>query len=431
MTSDDRTTSSNTSFDSVALTRRNYLRATVASAGTAALAGCTGAISGGSGGSSGPVKVGVLSPLSGAWTVYGRAHKRGFEMAAREVNNEDGINGRDIELVVEDTKTDPKTVTEKAQKVIRQDNVDIVAGTFSSASRNAAAPVITQEDTILLYPTFYEGQDQENSPGTCNDLIFMFGPVPSQQAGPWMDRMTSEHGKKFYMVGSDYVWPQVTNQRVKSALDELGGSVVNEEYIPLGTSDFGSVISRISNSDADIVFGTLTGTDTIAFAKQFYNRGLQNEFTYWTVDDEEFATKGKGPEASVGTYVSFDYFQTIDTDQNNSFIKEVKNEYGSDAGMDTVGAGMYNAGRMFAKAANEAGSVATDDVIGGLEGLEHTGPQGPVKMREKDHQMVLPSYLTRVKKSWTSFENMFETLDEQNSVTPQTANCDFPIGRGQ
>ncbi|MFB6107284.1 MAG: substrate-binding protein [Haloplanus sp.] len=412
------------------VSRRRFLQASVASAGVTALAGCSG---GGPGGSSGPVKVGVLSPLSGAWTVYGKAHRRGFELAMDEVNDNGGINGRDVKVIVEDTKTDPKTVTEKAQKVIRRDDVDVVAGTFSSASRNAAAPVVTQEDTVLLYPTFYEGQDQEKFPGTCNDLLFMFGIVPSQQAAPWMDYMTSEHGKKFYMVGSDYVWPHLTNKRVKQSLSDLGGEVVDEEYIPLGTSDFGAVLSRISNSDADVVFGTLTGTDTIAFAKQFYSRGLNEEFTYWTVDDEEFATQGKGPQAARGTYVSFDYFQTIDTDLNNKFVDKVKSKYGKETGMDTVGAAMYNAGHMFAKAANSAGSVKTDDVIGGLEGLSHTGPQGDVTMRKKDHQMVLPSYLTKVPEDWSDpndFEGMFEVVDSKKSVTPATANCEFPLGTG-
>ena len=408
--------------------RRTFLKAAgVTSAlGLSSMAGCLGGVFGGSG-ESGPVKIGVLSPLSGAWTVYGRAHKRGIELAMQEVNENGGINGRDVEVIVEDTKTEPQTVTEKAQQLIRQDDVDVLAGTFSSASRNAAAPVATNNDTVLLYPTFYEGQDQENYPGTCNDLLFMFGVIPSQQASPWMDRMTSEHGKKFYMVGSDYVWPKVTNRRVKASLDELGGSVVNEEYIPLGTSDFSSVLSRIEDSDADIVFGTLTGTDTIQFAKQYYSRGLNEEFTYWTVDDEEFATNGKGPETSAGTYVSFDYFQTIETSQNNDFVQKVKNEYGEEEGMNTVGTAMYNIGHMFAKAGNNAGSVQNDDIISNLEGMEHTGPQGNMKMREKDHQMVLPSYLARVQEDWTNFDDMFEIVDMKETVTPQTANCEFPL----
>ena len=406
--------------------RRGFLRLGAASAGAVGLTGLAGcAVLGGEG-----VKVGVLSPLSGPWTVYGKAHSRGFKLAIDEVNQNGGVTDSDVEVIVEDTKTDPKTVTEKARKLVKQDNVDVLAGTFSSASRNAAAPVAQSSNTVLLYPTFYEGQDQRNYPGVCNDLIFMFGIIPSQQVWPWMDHMTAEHGKRFYMVGSDYVWPRQTNERVAAKLNELGGRVVGEEYIPLGTSDFGSVLSRISNSNADIVFGTLTGTDTIAFAKQFYSRGMQNNYTYWTVDDEEFATKGKGPQASKGTYVSFDYFYTIETKENTQFIQKVKKKYGKGAGMDTVGAAMYNAGHMFAKAANKAGSVKTDDLISGLEGSSFTGPQGDIKIRAKDHQAVLPSYLARVPQDWSNpnnLENMFEIIDNKGAVQPKTANCNFPL----
>lgn len=411
--------------------RRDFIKYGTASVGATALAGCSGL---GGGGGEGPVKIGVLSPLSGPWTVYGEAHRRGIELAAKEINENGGINGRDVELIVEDTETDPSTVTEKAQKVTRDDNVDVVAGTFSSASRNAAAPVVTQEDAVLLYPTFYEGQDQENFPGTCNDLIFMFGIIPSQQASPWMEMMTQEHGDRFYMVGSDYVWPQVTNRRVRNTLEELGGTVVEEEYIPLGTDEFGSVLSRIDDSDADLVFGTLTGTDTIAFAQQFYSRDMNEEFVYWTVDDEEFATRGKGPQASRGTYVSFDYFQTVDTPENNEFVDSFLNEFGEDTGVNTVGVAMYNAGHMFAKAAEETGSVETDEIINGLEGLTHTGPQGEITMRERDHQMVLPSYLAQVPEDWSDaddLEGMFEIIDSRDSVTPEEANCEFPLQRSE
>lgn len=404
--------------------RRNYLKA-AAGAVSVSLAGCIGGLGGGGEG----VTVGVLSPLSGDWTVYGEAHSRGFELAINEVNENGGINGEDVEMVLEDTQTEPRVVTEKANELVRQEDVDVLAGTFSSAERNAAAPVATENDVPLLYPTFYEGQSQDYFPGACNELLFMFGPVPAQQSDPWMEYMTSEYGDRFYMIGSDYVWPQETNRRVRNTLEEMGGTVVEEEYIPLGTSDFSSPLSRIADSDADIVFGTLTGTDTINFGRQFYNAELNEQFTYWTVDDEEFATEGKGPEASAGTYVSFDYFQTIDSEENNQFIEKVKNEYGEDEGMNTVGAAMYNVGHMLAQAANDAGSAEADDIIDGLEGLTYTGPQGEIEMREKDHQAVLPSYLVRVTENWTNYEDMFEIVDSTGPVDPGEAECDFPLDR--
>src|SRR5215218_10625602 len=136
-----------------------------------------------------PIKVGVISPLTGAWTVYGKAHISGFELAVDEINEAGGVLGRKIEVVVGDSKTEPRIVVEQANRLIRQDRVDFLAGTFSSDERNAAGPVVTSANKILLYPTFYEGQEKEYHPGVCNKNIFMFGPEPTQQVWPHMQYM--------------------------------------------------------------------------------------------------------------------------------------------------------------------------------------------------------------------------------------------------
>src|SRR5918998_2970930 len=104
-----------------------------------------------------PIKIGVISPLTGAWTVYGKAHFSGFELAVDEINQKGGVLGRPIEIVVGDSKTEPRIVVEQANRLVRQERVDFLAGTFSSAERNAAGPVVTSADKVLLYPTFYEG----------------------------------------------------------------------------------------------------------------------------------------------------------------------------------------------------------------------------------------------------------------------------------
>ncbi len=151
-----------------------------------------------------PIKVGVISPLSGAWTVYGKAHIAGFELAVDEINAKGGVLGRQMEIVVGDSKTEPRIVVEQANRLIRNEKVDFLAGTFSSAERNAAGPVVKALDKVLLYPTFYEGQEKEYYPGVCNKNIFMFGPEPTQQVWPHMEYMMNKFGKKFFMIGSDY-----------------------------------------------------------------------------------------------------------------------------------------------------------------------------------------------------------------------------------
>lgn len=375
-----------------------------------------------------PIRVGVISPLTGAWTVYGRAHASGFELAVDEINAKGGILGRPVEVVLADSKTEPRIVVEQANRLIRQERVDFLAGTFSSAERNAGAPVATQANKILLYPTFYEGQEGEYYPGVCNKNIFMFGPEPTQQVWPFMDHMMKEFGKKFFMIGSDYVWPQVTNLVTKRKIAELGGEVVNEVYIPFNTPQYDSVLRDIRGSGADIIFHTLTGSDTVNFRQQFVAAGMNKDFTLWTVDDEEVVTSGLGPKSSAGTYVSFDYFMSIVHPNNKKFLEGFRAKFGKDALMNTVGVAMYNAAHMAALAIEKTGEVSTDALREGLEDLTFDqAPQGSVTMRKLDHQLVVPSYLMRVRADWTSVNDMFEEVLSVAEAVPLDGRCEYPL----
>lgn len=370
------------------------------------------------------IRVGVISPLTGAWTVYGKAHSAGFQLAVDEINAAGGVLGRKIEIVLADSKTEPRIVVEQANRLIRQERVDFLAGTFSSAERNAAAPVVTSANKVLLYPTFYEGQEQAYYPGVCNHNIFMFGPEPTQQVWPFMEYMVKNFGKKFFMIGSDYVWPRVTNKFTKEKLKEVGGEVVGELYIPFNTPQYDSALRQIRESKANVIFHSLTGSDTVNFRKQYVAAGMNKELTLWTVDDEEVVTSGLGPDVSAGTCVSFDYFMSISGPNNQAFLKNFRAKFGEKALMNTVGVAMYNAAHMAAMAIKKTGKVSTESLRDGLKDLEFDkAPQGKVTMRGRDNQMVLPSYLMRVRQGWTGVNNMFEEIKSLPSVTPVDARC--------
>jgi urea transport system substrate-binding protein len=375
-----------------------------------------------------PIRVGVISPLTGAWTVYGKAHSAGFQMAVDEINEKGGVLGRPLEVVIGDSKTEPRIVVEQANRLIRQERVDFLAGTFSSAERNAAGPVVTAANKILLYPTFYEGQEKEYYPGVCNKNIFMFGPEPTQQVWPHMQYMMDKFGKKFFMIGSDYAWPRVTNLVTKRKLKELGGEVVGEVYIPFNTPQYESVLREIQGSGANIVFHSLTGSDTVNFRRQYAAAGMKDDFAFWTVDDEEVVTSGLGPEVSQGDYVSFDYFMTIAQPNNKAFLERFRQKFGQDALMNTVGVAMYNAAYMAAKAIEKTGEVSTDSLREGLKDMTFDeAPQGSVRIRAIDNQMVVPSYLMQVRKGWTGVNDMFEEVQHFDSVEPLDARCDLPL----
>lgn len=375
-----------------------------------------------------PIKVGVISPLSGAWTVYGKAHIAGFELAVDEINAKGGVLGRQMEIVVGDSKTEPRIVVEQANRLIRNEKVDFLAGTFSSAERNAAGPVVKALDKVLLYPTFYEGQEKEYYPGVCNKNIFMFGPEPTQQVWPHMEYMMNKFGKKFFMIGSDYAWPRVTNMVTKIKLEELGGSVVGEVYIPFGTPQYESVLRDIRKAKPDIIFHSLTGSDTVNFRQQFAAAGMKEDFVIWTVDDEEVVTTGLGPKVSGNDYVSFDYFMSIKHPNNDKFLNNFKKKFGQDALMNTVGVAMYNAAHMAALAIEKAGKLDTESLRENLKGISfNDAPQGPVTMRKDDNQIILPSYLMQVNPSWTNVGNMFNEIQSFQKVVPLAARCSLPL----
>lgn len=375
-----------------------------------------------------PIRVGVISPLTGAWTVYGKAHMAGFELAVEEINQAGGVLGRKLEIVVGDSKTEPRVVVEQANRLIRQERVDFLAGTFSSAERNAAGPVVKSANKILLYPTFYEGQEQEYFPGVCNPNIFMFGPEPTQQVWPHMKYILDKYGKKFFMIGSDYAWPRVTNMMTKKKLAELGGEIVGEVYVPFNTPQYESVLRDIRASKANVIFHSLTGSDTVNFRRQLAATGMKKDMILWTVDDEEVVTSGLGPDVAAGDYVSFDYFMTISHANNAAFLKRFRAKFGANALMNTVGVAMYNAAHMAAKAITKAGKVDTESLRKNLKGVVfESAPQGPVRMREEDNQAVLPSYLMKVRSGFTGVNDMFEQVQSFEAVEPLPARCKLPL----
>jgi urea transport system substrate-binding protein len=184
----------------------------------------------------------------------------------------------------------------------------------------------------------------------------------------------------------------------------------------------------IRKSGANSIFHSLTGSDTGNFRQQFAAAGMQLDFVLWTVDDEEVVTSGLGPAVSANTYVSFDYFMSIDTPNNKVFLEKFKAKFGKDALVNTVGVGMYNAAHMAAIAIKKAGEVSTKALRKNLKGVVFDkAPQGKVTMREIDNQAIVPSYLMKVRDNWTGVDDMFEKVQSFDQAIPLDARCDLPL----
>src|SRR5262249_52623370 len=213
------------------------------------------------------IKVGVLHSLSGTMSISEVSVKDATLLAIDEINVAGGVMGKKIEPIVEDGASDWPTFAEKAKKLIEQDKVAVVFGCWTSASRKAVKPVFESLNGLLFYPVQYEGLEQ--SPN-----IFYTGATTNQQIVPAVDYLLSQGKKKIFLLGSDYVFPRTSNTIIKEQLKAKGGTLAGEEYIPLGGTEFSTIIAKIKEAKPDAIFNTLNGDSNVAFFKQFNDAGF-------------------------------------------------------------------------------------------------------------------------------------------------------------
>ena len=248
------------------------------------------------------IKVGILHSLSGTMSISEVSVRDATLLAIDEINAAGGIMGKMIEPVIEDGASDWPTFAEKARKLIQQDEVAVVFGCWTSASRKAVLPVFEELNGLLFYPVQYEGL--ESSPN-----IFYTGAEPTQQIIPGIEYLINELGaKNIYLLGSDYVFPRTANLIIKAQLEDAGITLAGEEYVPLGGTEFSTIISKIQEAAPDAIFNTLNGDSNVAFFKQFKDAGFTAEsLPVISVSVAEEEVRGIGAENIAGHYTAWNY----------------------------------------------------------------------------------------------------------------------------
>ncbi|GGG87518.1 urea ABC transporter substrate-binding protein [Paenibacillus radicis (ex Gao et al. 2016)] len=330
---------------------------------------------GNSGAASGDtIKVGVLHSLSGTMAISEVSVRDAEIMAIEEINAAGGVLGKKLVAVEEDGASDWPTFAEKARKLISEDKVATVFGGWTSSSRKAMKPVFEELNGLLWYPVQYEGL--ESSPN-----IFYTGATTNQQIVPAVDWLLENRGKKFYLLGSDYVFPRTANLIIKEQLKAKGGELAGEEYTPLGHTDYSTIISKIKAAKPDVVFNTLNGDSNVAFFKQLKDAGITvQDMTTLSVSVAEEEIRGIGVDVLQGHLAAWNYYQTTDTPANKSFVANYKKKYGENrVTADPIEAG-YTAVYLWKAAVEKAGSTDVDKVKEAAKGLEWDAPEGKVKI---------------------------------------------------
>ncbi|UJF32307.1 urea ABC transporter substrate-binding protein [Paenibacillus hexagrammi] len=326
------------------------------------------------------VPVGILHSLTGTMSISEVSVKDAELMAIDEINATGGLLGKKIKPVIEDGASDWPTFAEKTKKLLQKDSVVTIFGCWTSASRKAVLPVVEQNKGLLWYPVQYEGL--ESSPN-----IFYTGATTNQQIIPAVSWLLQNKGKKFYLLGSDYVFPRTANKIIKEQLKAEGGTLVAEEYTPLGHTDYNTIISKIKKGKPDVIFNTLNGDSNVAFFKQLKDAGITSkDVTTMSVSIAEEEVRGIGASVLEGHYTAWNYYQTTDTPENKKFVEAYKAKYGQDRVTDDPIEAGYTAVYLWAEAVKKAGSFDVDKVKAAAKGIEWNAPEGKVTIEgENQH----------------------------------------------
>ena len=330
------------------------------------------------------VTVGILHSVTGTMAISETGSVQADKLAIEQINAMGGVLGRKIEYIQEDGASDWPTFAEKSKKLLVNDKVAAVFGCWTSASRKAALPVFEQYNGMLYYPTFYEGLEQ--SPN-----VIYTGQEATQQILEGLDWAAQTKGaKKYYLLGSDYIWPRTSNKIARKHIENvLKQKVVGEEYYPLGHTQFNSVINKIKLKKPDVVFISVVGGSNVAFYKQLKAAGIdmtKEKPLFLTISVTEDEILGIGGENIEGIYASMKYFQSLPNENNKKFVEAFKAKWGKDIVIGDVTQAAYLGPWLWKAAVEKAGSFDVDKVREASPGIElTTAPEGYVKIHKNHH----------------------------------------------
>jgi urea transport system substrate-binding protein len=330
------------------------------------------------------VTVGQLHSSTGTMAISETGSIQAEQLAIDQINAMGGILGRKIKVIKEDGASDWPTFAEKSKKLLINDHCAAVFGCWTSASRKAVLPVFEKENGLLYYPTFYEGLEQSKN-------VIYTGQEATQQILYGLDWTQKEKkAKTFFLVGSDYIWPRTSMKIARKHVENFQkGKIVGEEYYPLGSTNFGSLMNKIKVQKPDCIFTAVVGGSNVAFYKALKAAGITGDkqllLTLAVTEDE---MTGVGGENFAGFYSSMKYFQSLDNANNKAFVAAFKAKYGKDAVIGDVTQAGYLGPWLWKAAVEKAGSFDVDKVVAASETgtIElKTAPEGYVKLDKNHH----------------------------------------------
>ena len=337
-------------------------------------------------------RVGVLFSSSGVTASVERTQLNATLLAIEAINRDGGVGGKPIEPVAYDPASNPKQFRTLAEKLLRDDGVRLIFGCYMSSTRKAVLPVVETYRGLLFYPTLYEGF--EYSP----NCIYT-GAAPNQNAAQLARFLFEEYGKRFLLVGSNYIYPYESNRIMSDLVRQIRGEVLDEFYVPLDPrpEDFNKALAAIGRTRPDVVFSTVVGRATAMFYEAYHEAGFdaaRTPIASLTTSEAEVAEMSEAAAAHHVTAAPF--FDSLQTPAAVRFIGEYRRHYGADAPVPATAEAAYFQVHLVADAILRAGSDDPAALIAALREVEFDAPQGRVRVDAENHHTYLWPRIARL-----------------------------------
>ena len=358
------------------------------------------------------IKVGVLHSLSGTMAISETTLKDTVLMMIEEQNSQGGLLGKKLEAVVVDPASNWPLFAEKGRELLANEKVDVIFGSWTSVSRKSVLPVLEELNGLMFYPVQYEGEESSKN-------VFYTGAAPNQQDIPavnyLMDDMDTE---RWVLLGTDYVYPRTTNKILEAYLLENGVKAedIMVNYTPFGHSDWQNIVADVkkfgSTGKKTAVISTVNGDANIPFYKELGNQGVLAEdipVIAFSVGEEELS--GFDTKPLVGHLAAWNYFQSVESDENEAFIASWKKYIGDDNRVtnDPMEA-TYIGFKMWVKAVEKAGTTDVNAVEQAMIGVAVPNLTGGTAVMNANHHLSKPVFIGEIQEDG-QFEVVWSTPD--------------------
>jgi branched-chain amino acid transport system substrate-binding protein len=341
-----------------------------------------------------PIKIGVVTPLSGTYSGIGQQVRWGLELAAKEVNAAGGVAGRKLDLIFEDEEANPSVAVQKSEKLFQVNNVDFLTGTVNSGSTLAVGQLAERNNKLIATTVSFADSITTDK---CSPNVFRVNARAEQQSAALASWLSKDKPKaKVFYLGPDYEMGRSTVAAFKSSAERAGAQSTGEVFAPLDSKDYTQYFGQIRAARPQVVYTSVAGNDTVRLLTQMQDFGLLQNMTIvgasGTVTSQNIGAIGKAAEGFV---TGVGYSPQIDSPENKKFVAAFKEAYKNDP--DLYGADSYGLIYAYKAAVEKAASTATDKVREALRGLKWQTPQGEKTIRAGDHQAMQPMYVVQVK----------------------------------